>query len=324
MSEKNSTYVFDSGSNGSRNEFDPNLLLGMMFGGGGMGGFGNGGYIWPLFLLALLFGGWGGFGGFGGNGMFGGGGRCAAGFGFLSDQINNTAGRDLLMQAIQGNRDALNQLATNLNCSVGDIRTALNSLSTQICNVGSQIGMSSQQIINALERGNCDIAGKIAQCCCDLKQAVSDVNYKTERAINETNQILTRGFSDLGYAQKDQTCTLEKAFESGVGRILDGQRAAEMRELNRDIAERDRKIAEQAVIINNAQQTAAVGQMITQATTPIYQAVGALHGEVDKIKCKLPETFPVQYQPFVAVPNCVAAQYGLGGGVGLGQGGFWY
>ena len=87
---------------------------------------------------------------------------------------------------------------------------------------------------------------------------------------------------------------------------------------------KNRKIAEQAVIINNAQQTAAVGQMITQATTPIYQAVGALHGEVDKIKCKLPETFPVQYQPFVAVPNCVAAQYGLGGGVGLGQGGFWY
>lgn len=321
MSDKSSTYVFDSGS-GNRNDFDPNLLLGMMFGGGGMGGFGNGGYIWPLFLLALLFG--GGWGGFGGNGMFGGIGRGAAGFGFLSDQINNTAGRDLLMQAINGNRDALGQLATNLNCSVGEIRTALNSLGTQICNVGSQVGMSSQQIINALERGNCDIAGKIAQCCCDLKQAVSDVNYRTERAINNTNQILTKGFSDLGYAQRDQTCTLEKAIETSTGRILEGQRAAEMRELNRDIAERDRKIAEQAVIINNAQQTAVVGQMINQATTPIFQAVAGLQGDVDKIKCKLPETFSVPYQPFVAIPNCVAAQYGLGGGAAFGQGGFWF
>lgn len=324
MSEKNSTYVFDSGSNGSRNEFDPNLLLGMMFGGGGMGGFGNGGYIWPLFLLALLFGGWGGFGGFGGNGMFGGGGRCAAGFGFLSDQINNTAGRDLLMQAIQGNRDALNQLATNLNCSVGDIRTALNSLSTQICNVGSQIGMSSQQIINALERGNCNLANQIAQCCCNIQGSIKDCCCDLQRDIASNNAALTRGFADVGYALRDQTCNIEKAINASTAQVLDGQRAAEMRELNREIAERDRKIAEQGVIINNAQQTAAFGQMLNQATTPIYQAVGALQSDVDKIKCKLPETYPVQYQPFTAVPNCLAAQYGLGGGFGLGQGGFWY
>ena len=321
MSDK--TYVFDS-ANGNKSDFDPNLLLGMMFGGGGMGGLGGGNYIWPLFLLALLFGGWGGFGGFGGNGMFGGGGRCAAGFGFLSDQINNTAGRDLLMQAIQGNRDALNQLATNLNCTAGDIRNALNSLGTQICNVSNQVGMSSQQIINALERGDCNLANQIAQCCCDIKQGISESNYLTERAINGTNQILTKGFSDIGYAQRDQTCVLEKALETNTARILDGQRAAEMRELNREIAERDRKIAEQGVIINNAQQTAAFGQMLNQATTPIYQAVGALQSDVDKIKCKLPETYPVQYQPFTAVPNCLAAQYGLGGGFGLGQGGFWY
>ena len=319
MSDK--TYVFDS-ANGNKGDFDPNLLLGMMFGGGGMGGFGGGNFLWPLFLIALLFGGWGGFGGFGGNGMFGGGAR--GGFGFLSDQINNQAGRDLLMQAIQGNRDALGQLATNLNCSVGDIRNALNSLGTQICNVSNQVGMSSQQIINALEKGDCTLANQIAQCCCDLKQGISESNYLTERAINNTNQILTKGFSDLGYAQRDQTCTLEKALEANTARVLEGQRAAEMREMNREIAERDRKIAEQAVIINNAQQTAAVGQMISQATTPIYQAVNSLKSDVDGIKCKLPETFPVQYQPFTAVPNCVAAQYGLGAGFGLGQGGFWF
>lgn len=326
MSDKNSTYVFDSGI-GNGNGFDPNLLLGMMFGGGGFGGFGGGNCIWPLFLLALLYGGWGGFGGFGGfggMGGFGGGCRNAAGFGFLSDQLNNTAGRDLIMQAIQGNNSAIDRLSGMLNCSTGDIRNALNALGTQICNVSSQVGMSSQQIINALERGDCNLATQIAQCCCDIKQGISESNYLTERAINGTNQILTRGFSDLGYAQRDQTCTLEKAIESSTSRVLEGQRAAEMRELNRDIAERDRKIAEQAVIINNAQQTAAFGQMISQATTPIYKAVNDLKSDVDGIKCKLPETFPVQYQPFVAVPNCVAAQYGVGGGFGLGQGGFWY
>ena len=320
MSDK--TYVFDS-ANGNKSDFDPNLLLGMMFGGGGFGGFGGGNCIWPLFLLALLFGGWGGFGGFGGNGMFGGG-RGAAGFGFLSDQINNTAGRDLIMQAIQGNNSAIDRLSGMLNCSTGDIRNALNSLGTQICNVSNQVGMSSQQIINALERGDYNLANQIAQCCCNTQGAIKDCCCNLQRDIATTNANLTRGFADVGYAQRDQTCTLEKAIESSTSRILEGQRAAEMRELNRDIAERDRKIAEQAVIINNAQQTATFGQMINQATSPIYQAVNGLKSDVDGIKCKLPETFPVQYQPFVAVPNCVAAQYGIGGGYGLGQGGFWY
>ena len=46
------TYVFGEGGNNSQNSFDPNLLLGMMFGGGGFGGFGGGAYfLWSLFLL---------------------------------------------------------------------------------------------------------------------------------------------------------------------------------------------------------------------------------------------------------------------------------
>lgn len=46
------------------------------------------------FLLGLMFGngGWGGFGNWGGNNN--------GGAGFLSNQINNDNGRDLLMQAI--------------------------------------------------------------------------------------------------------------------------------------------------------------------------------------------------------------------------------
>lgn len=86
-----------------------------------------------------------------------------------------------------------------------------------------------------------------------------------------------------------------------------------MREMQREIAERDRKIAEQANVINNGQQTAIFNQMINQATAPIVSAINGLQKDVDGVKCKLPETATIPYSPVVGIPSCVAAQYGLYG-----------
>lgn len=88
-----------------------------------------------------------------------------------------------------------------------------------------------------------------------------------------------------------------------------------MREMQRELADRDRKIAEQAVVINNGQQTAIFGQMIQQATAPIASAVAGLQQDINGVKCKLPETTTIPYSPVVGVPSCVAAQYGLFNGL---------
>ena len=63
------------------------------------------------------------------------------------------------------------------------------------------------------------------------------------------------------------------------------------------------KNSQQAVVINNAQQTAAFGQMIGQATSPIVAAVNALQSDVNGIKCKLPETVTLPYSCATAVPT---------------------
>lgn len=70
---------------------------------------------------------------------------------------------------------------------------------------------------------------------------------------------------------------------------------------------------QQAVVINNAQQTAAFGQMIGQATSPIVAAVNALQSDVNGIKCKLPETVTLPYSCATAVPTqAVFNGYALG------------
>jgi hypothetical protein len=83
---------------------------------GGEGGW----FMWVIFLFFLM--GWGGngFGGFRNNNQD------------LSNQINNDAGRELLMQAINGNGNAVNQLASTLNCSVSNIQQAISGVMSQV------------------------------------------------------------------------------------------------------------------------------------------------------------------------------------------------
>ena len=289
------TYVF--GQDGNQNGFGSDFLTGALLGGGGFGGFG-GGANWLLpWLLFALWGnnGWGGFGNFGGNR---GGNGCCGGFnggiGFLSDQLNNDAGRELIMQAIQGNTNAINQLSSTLNCSIGDLRTALNSISTQLCNVGNQIGMSTMQIIQAVNSGDNAILSKLCDCCCDLKSAILESNYLTERGFCNTNQILARGFSDIGYSFRDQTCELEKASNANTQAIIAKLDAIEDSRKDRELAEKDRTIA---TLTARSERQAEL--------QPIYSALQEIQCNqpaVKKISC------PEQYVP---INNGINATYGL-------------
>ena len=134
-----------------RNGLDPNLLLAMNKNGNGWGD--GSGFMWVIFLFFLM--GWGGngWGGFGGNGR-----------GAIANEINNDYGRSLLMDAIGGNRNALSNLATQLNCTEGQIQSAISALTSQVQSVGNQVGMSGMQTINALQQGNMQIAQQLANC----------------------------------------------------------------------------------------------------------------------------------------------------------------
>lgn len=296
------TYVFGSeGASGSggmmsmlapllqKNGLDPNLLLAMNRNNGAFGGEG-GWFIWVIFLFFLM--------GWGGNG-WGNGNRPG-----IANEINNDYGRSLLMEAIGGNRNAISNLATQLSCSEGQIQSAIAALSTQMQNVGNQVGMSGMQVINALQQGNMQIAQQIAQCCCDNKMAICQQTNTLQTAINNVATGQERGFSSIAYETQRQTCELNSAIKNSTQLILDGQRAAEMREMQNKID----LLREE----NSAYKSSAMtSQIVSSAVAPLNAAMAVLQGEVAGIKCKLPETVTTPYQPFVAVPNCVAAQMGI-------------
>lgn len=104
--------------NANKGNMDPAALMAMM-NNNGMGG--NGGWWWIWIILIFFC-----WGGFGGNGF---GGRNA---GALASELNSDANTNLLMQAINGNKDAINSLATTLNCDINSVQTALNTINEEM------------------------------------------------------------------------------------------------------------------------------------------------------------------------------------------------
>lgn len=282
---------------------DPNVLLAMK-GNNGMCGEG-GWFMWVIFLFFLM--GWGGngWGGFGGNGRGG-----------LANEINNDNGRALLMDAIGGNRNALSNLATQLNCTEGQIQSAISALTSQVQSVGNQVGMSGMQTINALQQGNMQIAQQIANCCCENRLAICQQTGTLQNAINNVAVGQERGFSNVAYETQRQTCDLHNAIKDATAELKAGQTAAEFRDMQDKI---DHLREENG----NYKSSAMMSQIVGQSLAPVNAALAGLQSEVNAIKCAQPNTVTVPYQPFQAVPNCVAYQAGLYGLNAANNAGFW-
>ena len=258
----------------------------MLAGNNGFGGLGNGWGGGILgFFLGLLFGnGWNGFGGFGG---FGGG----NGAGFLSNQLNNDSGRELLMNAINSNGEASRTAISSLAAALGQdftlVNTGVSAIRDGLAALTAQTGMSSLQIINAIQSGNSDLASRLCSCCCDMKQLVTSQGYE--------NQLATLG----------QTNALTSAISGGNQRIVDAIAdlktttvaefcAARERDMQADIDRKAETITQLRGQIDNAQQTAAITGYINSLVSPIAK-------EVDDIKCKQPSTVSIPYPNLAAV-----------------------
>lgn len=261
---------------------DPNVLLAMKnnSGFGGEGGW----FMWVIFLFFLM--------GWGGNGWSGFGNRGTDG---LANQINNDYGRDLLLQAINGNGTAISQLATTLNCDVNAIQTAINSVNNSVTNVSNQVGMSGQQVINAIQSGNQVIAAQMAQCCCDNKLLVTNQGYENRIAtLEQTNQ--------LGSKVDNGTSQITNAIANQTALINDRFCALELRDMQAKIDALQEEKSTLQSHISNANQTSQIQSYIASVVNPIAQ-------EVNAIKAAQPATVTLPYSCATAVPTSLAYQY---------------
>lgn len=252
--------------------------------GNGNGLFGNGmNGIVDLFGLAIIANMFGYGNGFGGG----------AGAGFISNQLNNDSGRELIMNAINSNgeasRAAIQNLATMLGQDYATVNSAVQNVQSALAALAAQQGMSTLQVVNAIQAGNCDLASKFAQCCCENKLLVTEQGYQSQIAtLNQTNQ--------LG-AQADRNANaLLNAINAQTVAMNDQFCALKEREMQAKIDSQADTITQLRGQIDNAQQTA-------QITSYVNSIIAPLAAKVTEIADKQPNTVPVQWPNLTAVNN---------------------
>ena len=160
----------------------------------------------------------------------------------LRDMISNNNNNELIFSAINGNRDALSALATNLNCSVANISSAID---------GVRNAMSS--------------------CCCDIKGLVQSMAYETQlRDMTNTNMInssicgltntMNQGFASVGYNQATQTATIVENANRNNQILLDTLN----NHWNQELLE---KLNDARLKLSQSEQTQAIINALKPTTT---------------------------------------------------------
>lgn len=284
------TYVFDTAERGgfdssaliaslmNNRGVDPNLMAMLTNASNNQDAWGGGGcwWIWVIIMFWL----WGG----NGNGLFGRGGADG-----IPNQINNNFGREVLLQAINGNGQALSQLATTLNCDVNALQGAIGQVQSSIQSVSNQVGMSGQQIINAIQAGNCQLGNQIAQCCCDVRNAITTQGYESQIATS------------------NQTNALQATMNSNNQAILARLDAMSNQALLDKIDMLREKNSSLIAQLSNEHQTAAIQAYQSQSLIPVNAALQDLSTRLGAIECKQPATVTVPYIP--AMSNLVPVSY---------------
>lgn len=195
----------------------------------------------------------------------------------------------MLLQAINGNGNAIGQLATTLNCDINAVQTALNALQTSIQSVGNQVGMSGMQTINAIQAGNQQLAAQLAQCCCDNKLLLTTQSYENRIANAEQTSLLGSkiDFNGANITNKiaDQTALLNDKFCQ-----------LEMREMQNKIDALREERSSLMATISNEHQTAAIQNYVASVVSPIAAKVNSIEG-------RLPQTVTLPYSCATAVPT---------------------
>lgn len=271
--------------------------------GGNQGGFGNGfgGDGWWILLLFILLGngGWGGFGGFG-NGV----GGFAADGAMLYPWMNQaeiTTG---------GFRDQM------LNSNVTSIRDGIGNLSTQLCNCCGDMQMSmangfagvQQSLCNGFAGVNSTINSGFAnaETAANARQMANmQTAFSGQTAMAQGFNGVNTGIADLRYTVATENCADRAALSDGIRDVIASQTASTQRILDQlcqdKIDAKNETIAQlrQELMYSRGQasQVEQTAQLLANnnAQTALFQQ--GLNNEVDALynrlsNCPVP-TVPV-------------------------------
>lgn len=283
---------------------DPSALLAMM----NNGGFSGNNFMWVIFLFFLMGNGW-----YGRNGAMPN--ATDADTMRLANLINNNDGRSQLLSAIEGNESSIDRIAQSINCSTGQVSNAINSLCSLVQSVGNQVGMTSQQVINAIQNGNSNIISQLQSCCCSVGNKIAETNYENRLAMCQQTNSLTNAIN--GGVQSINAAT--DARTDAIMARLDSMERAAMQSKIDALQETKSTLQTQ---LNLEHQTQQMQAFQAQSLIPINNAIAQMQTEISSIRANQLPTTTVPNPQVIGIPANLALANTFPGI--YGNGGFWY
>ena len=194
-------------------------------------GFGDGNGWWIILFFLCMFG-WGGrgFGGFGGFG--GGSGSAVDGYVLTSDFAN--------------------------------IERKIDGVNTGLCD-----GFYTQaQLVNGVNmnimQGNNAIQSQLAQCCCDIREGISGINYNIATQACGIGRQIESGFAQTNYNMAAQNSQTLQAIDKVGDRVIDYLANEKMQTL------RDENQALRLAASQQAQNNYLIDQLGQKCPIPAY------------------------------------------------------
>lgn len=213
------------------------------------GDWGDGGFL-ALFLLLILCGGGNGFG-WGNRGQEG---FAAAG---LERSINAASDYGMLMDTLNSNGTkqeiALQNLAQSMNCSTGQIQSALAGIDKQLalsqgsitgaiqaccCNIRQEVAQSQNAIQSQMGTGFCGVERAIERQGCGINSNIQESRYNTASQFAAQTALL-----------QSQHCETLNAIQSGFTDLRLENMAEQNARLREQLARQSQE-AQTALILN--------------------------------------------------------------------------
>lgn len=244
----------------------------------------NGDGVWGgengiLFLfLLILFGGWGN--GFNNRGQAGQLTNDAAVTGAVDAAIQRARADGLsdqsILDAIRGNQTIIQTLANTFNTDISNVQQSLCALNGGIDKLSGQIGLSGQQVINAIQMGNMNLIQQLMSCCCDTKTLITQQAHETQLAtMEQTNTLSDRmqtGFSDIRQLIDNQTAQMTAGFQGIKDMFTQNKIDSLQAEVNRLQAN-----------ANNSTQTAYLQNYINSQIAPMQTTINNINSRIPQI-----------------------------------------
>ena len=236
-------------------ELDPNMLVSALANKDNDGLGGSNGLLW-IFLLILFWGGGTGFGNRGGD---------AAVEGQVEAAIAKAEARGLsdtaVLNAIQGNKEAVAQIANTLGVQFEAVRSTLASMTNGICELGYKLGQDTASLMSAISGGNASLSRQLADCCCATQRSIDSIKYDMASGFCQVNTNIDKSTFHLErYIDKkfEQAQFENRAGFQGIRDYLVGEKIAT---LQSDLQ------AAQLVLQNNAQTQAIMNYIDSKCTS---------------------------------------------------------